>query len=133
MASLSRRWAGRNVLVVGGTQGIGAATALAFAQQGASVTITGRNKDLGQSVVEKLRAATQAQSSFVPVDVSLMSEVRKFTENFVKESQNQNKKLHALILCAGGLNYGPRRETTEGDDHNLYIYVLKNRYRLTLK
>ena len=126
MAKVSR-WAGRNVLVVGGTQGIGAATALAFAQQGASVTITGRNKDLGQSVLEKLRAVTQAPSNFVPFDVSLMSQVHQFTETYIKESQAQNKKLHALILCAGGLNYGPRRETSEGAldiPSSIYLWIL---------
>ncbi|KAJ3206618.1 hypothetical protein HDU67_008042 [Dinochytrium kinnereticum] len=46
---------GKKVVVVGGTQGIGAATALRFASLGASVLIVGRNPTLGTTMIQSLR------------------------------------------------------------------------------
>ena len=108
MSTLS--WAGKNVLVVGGTQGIGAATALAFAKAGASVTFTGRNQTLGSEMLNQLSSKSTAPMAFETFDVTRMSEVRAFTESY----KQKHKELHALVLCAGGLNYGPRRDTPEG-------------------
>lgn len=62
---------GKNVAVSGGTQGIGAATGLRFAQSGASVFIIGRNKELGNKVVEELRKAggQGAKAEFIKADL----------------------------------------------------------------
>ena len=38
--------------------------------------------------------------------------------------------LHALILCAGGLNYGPRRETEDGVEKTFAMNIL-SRFLLT--
>ena len=43
-------FSGKTVLVTGSTQGIGEATALAFAQAGAKVMLTGRNAEKGAAV-----------------------------------------------------------------------------------
>jgi len=40
-----KRFAGRTVVVLGGSSGIGRASALAFAQEGAFVIVTGRDPD----------------------------------------------------------------------------------------
>jgi NAD(P)-dependent dehydrogenase (short-subunit alcohol dehydrogenase family) len=44
------RFAGKRVLVTGGTSGIGAATAIAFAREGAGVVITGRDVERAAAV-----------------------------------------------------------------------------------
>ena len=44
----------RVALITGGTSGIGEATALLFAQEGASVAVTGRNEKRGHAVTERI-------------------------------------------------------------------------------
>lgn len=61
---------GKNVAVSGGTQGIGAATGLRFAQSGATVYIIGRNEELGNKVVEELRKQGKGgKAEFIKADL----------------------------------------------------------------
>jgi NAD(P)-dependent dehydrogenase (short-subunit alcohol dehydrogenase family) len=56
-------------LITGGTSGIGEATALLFAKEGARVAITGRNKERGASVVERIKTLGR-EGIFLPANVS---------------------------------------------------------------
>ena len=47
---------GKQVLLTGASRGIGRATALALAKQNANLTLLVRNRELGEKVVEELRA-----------------------------------------------------------------------------
>jgi NAD(P)-dependent dehydrogenase (short-subunit alcohol dehydrogenase family) len=58
----------RIAIVTGGTSGIGEASALLFAQEGAKVAVTGRNDERGQSVVHSITAAG-GSAIFVKADV----------------------------------------------------------------
>jgi NAD(P)-dependent dehydrogenase (short-subunit alcohol dehydrogenase family) len=63
-------------LITGGTSGIGAATALLFAKEGAKVAITGRNEKRGHAVtVEILEAGGEA--IFIRTDVRKADECRR--------------------------------------------------------
>src|SRR6185437_1713513 len=53
------RLAGKQVLVTGGTSGIGFAIAERFLREGARVVVTGRNQELGLRAQAALRAAGQ--------------------------------------------------------------------------
>jgi NAD(P)-dependent dehydrogenase (short-subunit alcohol dehydrogenase family) len=55
-------------LVTGGTSGIGQATALMFAKEGAKVTIAARNQESGQAIVEKI-VKDGGSAIFVRTDV----------------------------------------------------------------
>ena len=58
-------------LITGGTSGIGEATAILFAREGARVAITGRNADRGAQVVERI-AQSGSEGIFMRADVSVI-------------------------------------------------------------
>jgi len=55
-------------LLTGGTSGIGEATALLFAHEGARVAITGRNAERGEKITEKIKRSG-GRSIFIKTDV----------------------------------------------------------------
>ena len=93
----------KHVLVVGGTQGIGRATAVLCAQAGATVVFTGRNNELGK----QLESTNPQRLRFASFDVLDFKQIHSFTQLY-------QTKIDMLVLCAGGLNYGERRQTHQG-------------------
>jgi NAD(P)-dependent dehydrogenase (short-subunit alcohol dehydrogenase family) len=62
------RLAHKIALITGGTSGIGEATALLFAREGASVALTGRNQERGGKLRDKI-LSSGGQAIFIPCDV----------------------------------------------------------------
>jgi NAD(P)-dependent dehydrogenase (short-subunit alcohol dehydrogenase family) len=60
--------AGKAAVITGATAGIGEATAVLFAQEGASVAVLGRDADRGHAVEERIRSSG-GQAVFVRADV----------------------------------------------------------------
>ena len=64
---------GKTALVTGGGTGIGRATALLFAREGAAVVVVDLYEEGGHEVVEQIRAA-EGVASFVRMDVTAEEE-----------------------------------------------------------
>jgi NAD(P)-dependent dehydrogenase (short-subunit alcohol dehydrogenase family) len=71
------------VLITGALTGIGRATALAYAQAGAQLVVSGRDAQKGESLARELRALG-AEAEFVRADVRHEDEVRKLVDRTVE-------------------------------------------------
>jgi NAD(P)-dependent dehydrogenase (short-subunit alcohol dehydrogenase family) len=71
--------AGKVVLVVGGSTGIGADAARVFAEEGASVMLAARSKDALAALTEELTGAGH-DAAYVPGDVSVGADVAGFVD-----------------------------------------------------
>jgi NAD(P)-dependent dehydrogenase (short-subunit alcohol dehydrogenase family) len=83
-------------LITGATSGIGEATAILFAQEGAKVTITGRNEKRGHAVVERI-VKEGGKAIFIRADVRKAEECR----HAVKETLRVFDRLDILFKNAG--------------------------------
>src|SRR5215472_9598235 len=72
----------RVVLITGGTTGIGRATALEFAREGAQVVVSGRRDEEGRQLVSELREAG-AEAEFIRADVRREEDVRDLIDKTV--------------------------------------------------
>jgi NAD(P)-dependent dehydrogenase (short-subunit alcohol dehydrogenase family) len=70
------------VLITGALTGIGRATAIAFAKEGARLVVAGRREDAGQQLTAELRALG-AEAEFIRVDVRHEDEVRDLVDRTI--------------------------------------------------
>ena len=71
------------VLITGALTGIGRATAIAFAREGAHVVVCGRHDDAGNALVTELRAG-DAEAEYIRADVRHEDDVRGLVDRTVK-------------------------------------------------
>lgn len=107
----NKRLDGKVALVIGGSTGIGQATAVAFAQAGAKVVIASRGKDRGRET-EDLVKQTGVEGLFIETDVSNDSSVRALIDQTVEKFG----RIDAAFNNAGiEGKVAPIAETTESD------------------
>jgi NAD(P)-dependent dehydrogenase (short-subunit alcohol dehydrogenase family) len=99
------------VLITGALTGIGRATALAFAREGARIVVSGRHDDAGQALVTELHALG-AEAEFIRADVRRENEV----QDLVDKTVSRFGRLDVAVNNAGTEgNPGPVTEqTTDG-------------------
>ncbi|NEC08077.1 SDR family oxidoreductase [Streptomyces sp. SID7909] len=105
------RFIGRSVLVTGAGSGLGRATALAFAAEGASVVVAGRTRaSLDETV--RLIEVSGGTAAAVVADVTDSEQVRRLVE----ESVDRFGGLHIAVNNAGILRgSGPAADVSEED------------------
>src|SRR6476659_1497352 len=84
------------VLITGALTGIGRATALAFAREGARVVVSGRRDDEGQKLAVELQKLG-AEAEFLRSDVRHENDVR----NLIDTTVSRFGRLDAAVNCAG--------------------------------
>jgi NAD(P)-dependent dehydrogenase (short-subunit alcohol dehydrogenase family) len=90
---------GQNVLVTGGTAGIGKATAVGLAALGARVDITGRDRVRAEAAAAHIRAASGNPAVDVfTADLSTQADIRRLAG----EVLDAYPRLDALVNHVGG-------------------------------
>jgi NAD(P)-dependent dehydrogenase (short-subunit alcohol dehydrogenase family) len=119
------------VLITGGLTGIGRATALAFAKEGAQVVVSGRRDEEGQKLVTELSNAG-AEAEFIRADVRHEEDVR----NLIEKTVERFGRLDVAVNAAGteGVT-GPLTEQTADNyvatfDTNVLGTLLSMKYEL---
>jgi len=100
---------GRTVLVTGGSDGIGRATALGLAAMGAHLAITGRDRGRTENAAREIRAAGSGQVDVFVADLSSQSQVRRLADEVLQSLT----RIDVLVNNAGGY-WNTRHVTADG-------------------
>ena len=110
MATRDSHMKGKICMVTGATSGIGLATAKELAGQGATVILTARNPEKGESTVAYIQRETGNQSvEFMLANLSIQDQIRALAREF----QNQYSRLDVLVNNAGAI-FLKRQLSAEG-------------------
>lgn len=103
------RFTDKIVLVLGGNSGIGLAAAQAFAAEGATVHLTGRNRATIDEAVATIPGATGHMSDIADISA---------TEQVVRAVEQAHGRIDVLFINAGVGGFAPLEGITEADwDH----------------
>ena len=97
----------RVAIVGGSSRGIGRAIAIAFAKEGASVTVCARNEAaLRRTEIELARIGSQHHVLAIPADLSVPRDIRRV----VRDTFNRFDQVGILVTHVGGTQIGPAVE-----------------------
>jgi NAD(P)-dependent dehydrogenase (short-subunit alcohol dehydrogenase family) len=114
--------AGKRALVTGGTSGIGRASAVALAREGAHVLISGRSEERGRQVVAAIEAAG-GEAEFVRADLASAEDVRALAA--------RASDIDILVNNAGVFPAGPTHELPESAFDETFAVNVKAPFYLT--
>jgi len=109
---------GQNVVITGGTDGIGKAAATRLAKLGARLLLIGRNPDKGEAAVAEIKRISDNDAvTYTQADLSVLKNVRRIAEP-IRETFD---RLDVLVHCAG--NIFPRQRTLTEDGLELSFAI----------
>jgi NAD(P)-dependent dehydrogenase (short-subunit alcohol dehydrogenase family) len=97
---MGRQLDGKTAIITGSTSGIGRATAMLFAQEGASVVVTGRREELGNEVVQQI-VDQGDKAIYVPTDVGVAEDLQGMVQAAVDAYGRVD------ILVNNAISFGP--------------------------
>ncbi len=100
---------GKKVLITGGSMGIGKACARLFAQEGCSVVITARTKEVLESTATELEKETGAPVLALIGDMSVQEDVERVTADAIEKLGG----IDVLVTCAGSSPGGLMEDLTD--------------------
>ena len=108
---------GKVVLITGGTSGIGKAAATALAGMGATVVVTGRDRERGEAAADEIRRESgNDKVSLLLADLAVQEQVRRLAEEF----RERHDRLDVLVNNAGQVQ-NKRTETPDGIEITLAV------------
>lgn len=107
---------GQVALVTGGTRGIGAATALALAAEGANVAIVGRRLDAEAKETQRQIEALKRRCFLIQADIASAAE----TTRCVEQTARELGPVDVLVHAAGGPVNGGLLELTPETWHSAF-------------
>jgi len=108
MSPQSGRLSGRVAIVTGGTSGIGKATAILFAEEGANVVLTGRRAEQGEAIANEIRQKG-GRAAFIQADHTKLEDC----ERVAAETIRLFGKIDILFNNAGIVTKGTAETTLE--------------------
>ncbi|WP_312108522.1 SDR family oxidoreductase [Brevibacillus reuszeri] len=100
---------GKTAIVLASSKGLGKATAFCLAQEGANVTICGRDEEALASVRTEIEQATGRAPLAVKIDVTKEEDIKRVVE----ETVNHFGTVHILINNSGGPAVGKFDQLTD--------------------
>jgi 3-oxoacyl-[acyl-carrier protein] reductase len=94
---------GKNALIGGSSQGIGLASAMMLASQGANCTLIARNEAALKEAIRQLPATEGQQHRYLVADYSRPDEVQEVVSRYIQEGNT----VHILVNNSGGPAAGP--------------------------
>ena len=100
-----KRLEGKVAIVTGSTSGMGRATAIAYAREGAKVVVTGRNEERAKEVVKQIKDEG-FEAMYVIVDTSNVESV----QDLVDKTLEAYGTVDILFNNAGALSVTPLQD-----------------------
>jgi NAD(P)-dependent dehydrogenase (short-subunit alcohol dehydrogenase family) len=123
---VTKRVAGKTVLITGGASGIGRATALLLASEGAAIAIADVNTDDGQRVADEIIEAG-GRAFFERVDVTRSDDCRRLVARVVREFD----QIDILFNNAGIMRRATVLDLSEEDWDRVMTVNVKSIYLLS--
>lgn len=126
MMQFAGQLSGKVALITGGASGIGRATALLFAREGAAIAIADVNQDAGQRVAEEI-ARDGGRAFFEAADVTRGADCRRVVERATREFG----RIDILFNNAGIIRRATVMDVSEDDWDRVMAVNVKSIYLLS--